>query len=139
MDQTRKKLEWEDAYSVGVLEIDQQHKQMFAIINELIDAIGTDVKKERLVEIINSLVEYKKNHFATEEKYFKEFNFEGAAEHISAHKKFEEDLLKIQEECKDDVVMLAFELIDFIEDWLISHLMTMDQKYKKCFNEHGLK
>lgn len=139
MNQARKKLEWEDIYSVGVLEIDQQHQQLFAIINELVDEIGHNVKKERLIEIINSLVEYKKIHFATEEKYFKEFNFEGAPEHLLAHKQFEEGLSKIQEEYKDDIIMFAFELIDYIEDWLISHLMNMDQKYKQCFNEHGLK
>jgi hemerythrin len=33
----------------------------------------------------------------------------------------------------------AFDLIDFLEDWLINHLLDMDQKYKKCFHDHGLK
>ena len=45
----------------------------------------------------------------------------------------------MRERNKDDVTALAFELVDYLEDWLIDHLQTKDQEYKQCFLEHGLK
>ena len=134
-----KKLEWEEKYSVEVEEIDNQHKRMFAVINELMDLISTNTPEEHLGEITDGLINYKKFHFATEEKYFKEFNYEGAEEHIQKHKEFNDKLSLLREKYPKNTIDFAFELVDFLEDWLINHLMVVDQKYKECFHEHGLK
>lgn len=139
MNSLRPKLEWEEKYSVGVLEIDNQHKKLFEVINEIMDVIGGHFEQEKVNQLINKLLEYKKFHFATEKKYFKEFNYEGAAEHVLEHQKFGEKLASLQEKYKDDLVNFSFALIEFLEDWLINHLMNEDQKYKECFASHGLK
>ena len=39
---------------------------------------------------------------------------------------------------KNNEIEISFELIDFLEDWWIYHLQNQDQKYVKCFKEHGL-
>lgn len=134
-----KKLEWSEEYSVGVKLIDDQHKKMFEVINQLVDTLSSKPTKEKLGEIIKALLEYKKFHFATEEKYFDEFNYEGAEEHKAAHIKFGERLSEISTKYGDDTIGLAYELVDFLEDWLLDHLMTEDQKYKECFLSHGLR
>jgi hemerythrin-like metal-binding protein len=133
------KLEWEDKYSVGVAEIDGQHKKMFDTINQLINVVSVNPTKEALVPIIEALVEYKEFHFATEEKYFKEFNYEGAKAHIGVHREFGEKLRNLREKYKDDAMSLTYGLVDFLEDWLLEHLMTKDQEYVECFRSHGLK
>ncbi len=134
-----KKLEWEEKYSVGVEEIDNQHKRMFVVINELLDAISTKSTEENLGHIIESLIQYKIFHFGTEEKYFKEFNYEETDDHVKKHREFNEKLTEMKAKYPTYTVEFAFELIDFLEDWLIDHLMVVDQKYVKCFHEHGLK
>ena len=136
---TTQKLVWEDKYSVGVVEIDNQHKKIFDIINKLLDLISTNAAKESLGGVIESLVAYKTEHFATEEKYFKEFNYEDAEEHVKEHNKFNEKLSEMKSKYPELTIEFAFELIDFLEDWLIIHLMTADQKYRECFKSHGLK
>jgi hemerythrin len=133
------KLIWDEKYSVGVEEIDNQHKHMFATINNLLEIINTNTAGEKLDEIINALVEYKKLHFETEEKYFKEFNYEGAEEHEAKHNEFTKKFGELRKEYPENSIEFAFKLVDFLEDWLIDHLMTMDQKYVKCFHDHGLK
>ena len=134
-----KKIEWEEKYSVGVEEIDNQHKKMFAAINELLDSLEASNTNEHIENIIKSLVEYKMFHFATEEKYFKEFNYDGAEDHIAKHHEFNEKLKALQEKYPVYEPAFAYELIDFLEDWLIDHLMVVDQQYVKCFHDHGLK
>jgi hemerythrin len=134
-----KKLEWGDDYSVGVKILDDQHKKMFATINELLEAINTNTPQEHVDNIIKNLIDYKIFHFETEEKYFKEFNYEGAEEHIAKHREFNEKLNALINKYPEANLEFAFVLIDFLEDWLLDHLMVMDQKYKECFKEHGLK
>lgn len=134
-----KRLEWEEKYSVGVEEIDNQHKQMFETINELLESIDNGTTEEHIGNVIDSLVKYKMIHFATEEKYFKEFNYEGAEEHIANHGEFSKKLDLLKEKYKTTSVEFAFELVDFLEDWLIYHLSNTDQMYVNCFKSHGLK
>ncbi|MCX6712073.1 MAG: bacteriohemerythrin [Candidatus Vogelbacteria bacterium] len=134
-----KKLDWDDKYSVGVEEIDKQHKQMFVTINELLDIIHANKPIEHLQSVIDGLVAYKVFHFATEERYFKEFNYEETEDHMAKHREFNERLTALQAKYPTFSLEFAFELIDFLEDWLVDHLMTVDQKYVKCFHDHGLK
>ena len=133
------RLEWNDEYSVGVVELDDQHKKMFATINELLEAISSGHTEEHLDGIVNFLIKYKMFHFSTEEKYFKEFNYDGAEEHIAKHKEFNDKLNSLKEKYPKYTNEFAFELVDFLEDWLIGHLLTTDHKYIKCFHDHGLK
>lgn len=139
MNLKKPKLEWEEKYSVGVSVIDSQHQMMFGIINELIEAIDTRTNEERLDKIIASIVQYKDLHFQTEEKYFKEFNYPEAPAHIAEHEGFKKKIAELKEKCSADKNEFAFQLVDFLEDWLIDHLMNVDQKYKACFTAHGLK
>lgn len=134
-----KKLEWEEQYSVGVKELDDQHKRMFATINKLMEIINSGKTEEDLGSIIESLINYKIFHFATEEKYFKEFNYEGAEEHIQKHQEFNTKLISLKEKYPTYTIEFAFDLVNFLEDWLIGHLMITDRKYIECFHEHGLK
>lgn len=136
--QNTEKLAWKDEYSVKVKEIDDQHKQLFEIINNLISILNTAPKEDKIVEIVKTIVTFKEVHFATEEKYFTQFHFEGASEHIAAHKTFGEKVAAIQLEHQGDTISFAFALVDFLEDWLIGHLMHMDQQYVECFAKNGL-
>lgn len=133
------KLQWEDKYSVGVKAIDDQHKTMFETINTLVDVLASVPQKADVDNIIQRLVEYKKFHFQTEEKYFDEFNYEGSEEHKQKHREFNQNLEALVKKHGDDSISMAFELVDFLENWLLDHLMTEDQRYVECFTSHGLK
>lgn len=77
-------------------------------------------------------------HFGTEEKYFKEFYYQGADDHIEAHKKFAEKLVEIKDKYGRNELRLSLELIAFMSDWLVSHISDMDRKYIDTFHNNGL-
>jgi hemerythrin len=133
------KLEWEDSYSVGVQEIDEQHKKLFSIINELLKAVDEKKSDDNFSSIIEELVNYKTYHFQTEEKYFKLFNYEETDKHIASHRFFNDELGKIVEKHHKYDIYFAYDLVEFLENWLVDHLMVEDQKYKQCFSDNGLK
>jgi hemerythrin len=134
------KFVWHESYGLHIKQIDDQHKRLISTIGKLSDAITDQRVKQELVGIFDEIFEYTKIHFATEEKYFDEFKYEGAREHIAAHRGFTgkaENLHKRMHE--DNKFQISLELVAMLEMWLADHLITMDKKYEKCFHEHGLR
>ncbi len=134
-----KRFLWSDEYNFGIIEIDTQHQYFVSIINELYDAILSLEVRDKLNAIFIKLVNYAVEHFATEEKYFAKFNYAGAEEHIAKHEEMKAKIAELQKKIKEDDFKLSFDLIDFLEGWLVDHLAVMDRKYVECFKANGLK
>jgi hemerythrin len=98
-----------------------------------------DEAKE-LEEVLEELVEYAEHHFKTEEKYFKEFDYVGAEEHIIEHGIFRNQIAEFRKSFHENFNRkeLADDLVELLDDWLVRHVIEMDQKYVQCFREHGL-
>lgn len=129
---------WKDEYSVGVQLIDEQHKMFVGIINEMYAAIQEKKGNIVLKDIFNQLVAYTQFHFQTEERYFDEFNYDGSVEHKAAHQALIKQVTDLQGK-EAEIMEDPFKLFDFLEDWLVEHIMGMDKRYGPCFNQHGLK
>lgn len=126
---------WKEEYSVNVKQLDDQHKFFLGIMDKCYEAIQ---EKKELKKTINELIEYADLHFKTEERYFDEFQYDGAAEHKQAHQDLRDKIKLILLKNEADQTKKAFEFLDFLEDWLVDHLANMDKKYTYCFNKHGL-
>ncbi|MFA6193851.1 MAG: bacteriohemerythrin [Parcubacteria group bacterium] len=133
------KIEWKDEYSVGVEEIDDQHKYFISLLNDLNNAIVAGKSREELKDLFRLIPDYAERHFATEEKYFDEFNYEGAAEHKQKHQEMRDEIKRIENTEGGKEIDFYGSIVYFLKDWLEDHLAQMDQKYEKCFAEHGLK
>jgi len=84
------------------------------------------------------LEKYVQYHFGTEEKYFREFNYIYADEHIHAHREFEKKLIELKERFSIDKNKVTADLISFMFDWLTNHIQTLDRKYIESFRQNGL-
>lgn len=133
------KIEWSDKYSVGVEMFDDQHKVFFGIINDLYASIIERKEREVLGDIFDQLLKYMDFHFETEERYFDEFHYEHATEHREAHQRLTERLLELRARWETGTLDNPYEVLDFLEDWLVEHIMGMDRQYHDCFLAHGLK
>ena len=132
-------MEWLEEYSVKVKEIDDQHKKLIDMINELYQASkeyrGQDVQKA----VIDKILDYATTHFETEENYMRMFKFPGYEEHKSEHEKFTAKALDLQKRSREEGFILSLEILKFLRDWLADHLIGTDKKYVDFFQEHGLK
>jgi hemerythrin-like metal-binding protein len=129
---------WLPECSVGVKEIDEQHKQLISIMNTLFNSIDDLVGEKTLKDIINQIVAYAQYHFATEEKYFDLFNYEHTEEHKASHKKLLAHVSNFLSLPHKSIKQASLDLLDYLQDWMNEHLLYEDKKYTKCFNEHGL-
>ena len=87
-------IEWKNEFSLGISEIDEQHKKILAIINKLHDLFSDKNHQDfkEISRIIKELADYAIYHFQTEEKYFQLFGYEGAEEHIRIHNQYREKI-----------------------------------------------
>jgi len=132
-------INWTDNLSVGVKVSDDQHKKLIDLINKLNDAMRVGRSKEVISEIIAGLANYTVTHFATEEKYFDQFGYPGAASHKREHNDFVKKVSDFKEGFDKGNLMLSIDITKFLRDWLVKHIQGTDKKYTSFFNEHGLK
>lgn len=130
-------INWTKEMSVGVREIDAQHQYFVGMLNELYQAYYFHTKLN-LAEAIKKLVDYANLHFKTEEKYFDLYQFEGAAEHKLVHQELLAKVAEFVARFEKGETDIVGQLVEFLENWLTDHLIVMDKKYTRCFNEHGL-
>lgn len=131
-------IEWNESYSVGIKEIDLQHKKLVSYINQLHDAMKNGKSKEIINTILNGLVDYTKDHFNTEEKYMKKFNYIGYVKHKNIHDGFVQKVVMFKSKFDKGTESISIDLMHFLSDWLIKHIKGTDKKYTECFNKHGL-
>jgi hemerythrin-like metal-binding protein len=130
---------WKEEYKMNIKEIDKQHEYFVSLLNKLYIAIIDFQTQDNLGLILDELIVYAVDHFKTEEKYFDKFHFIGAEEHKKEHQMLKERLLDFKLKFTQDKAKISFELIDFLESWLVDHLDNMDKKYVECFHVNGLK
>ena len=122
------KLQWTQDLSVGVEEIDSQHKELFDTINNLDSAMKQGSAKEEVVRLIEFLDKYVIIHFGAEEKYMIDYNYAGYALHKTKHdwfkKEFSDIRIKLDAEgITPDVIMLSNNLLI---TWFSNHIRSID-------------
>ncbi len=132
-------IQWSNALSVKVKEIDDQHVKLIQMINNLDSAMQAGEGKNKVGEILTQMVNYARGHFALEEQYFEKFGYPDAPAHKAAHQKFIAEVVKFQQDFNSGTLGLSIKVLSFLSDWLRNHIMGVDQKYSAFFNEKGLK
>lgn len=121
---------WDDSFSVGVEEIDEQHRRWIEIINELHDSImDRTVSVKTTDRILCAMIDYAHFHFAFEEDYLKKINYPDLKKHHYQHEFFTKNLVaKLQEERAGGLVMNT-EVMRILMNWLQEHIQEEDMKY----------
>ncbi len=131
-------IEWNDEkLSVKVGMIDRQHKKMVGIINELDNAIEAKQEKELLAGLLIKLVHYTYYHFATEEKYFKKYEYPEIAIHKAQHDQLRAQVAALDDRYYKGDKMITTEIMDLLNDWLFDHIIGSDRKFGSFLNEKG--
>ncbi len=119
---------WSETMSTGIAEIDEQHRTLIGMLNDLHDAMISGQGGGKASGIVERLVEYAMTHFDLEERLMAT----AAASELAAHKAEHEDFKKrigvFKREVPDWGVFVSMDMIVFLRDWLTNHIMEMDRK-----------
>ncbi|MDH5785551.1 MAG: bacteriohemerythrin [Chromatiales bacterium] len=132
-------VEWDNAYSVEIQEIDEQHKRLIDIMNELYGALASKSHRDDIGIVLDELVEYTKIHFAVEETLMRIFHYEGYDQHKQIHDNIVRRVLEYQEKFRSGDNKVGMELLMFLKDWLFDHINKIDKAYVETFIKGGAK
>jgi len=123
---------WSAAYSVGIKLIDDQHKDLFNLVNDMYNHVNNDDEKaERAYfqDVIRQVVDYIQMHFATEEEIMKGTKFQGYTGHKRVHDSFILSVVNILKKFEDGKKVSLIYFTNFIKDWILTHIAIKDKQY----------
>jgi hemerythrin len=122
-------IKWNDTYSVQIKEIDDQHKKLIQMINDLHNAMSEGRGKLIVAQILDDLIDYTKTHFKTEEVMMEKCSYPSFRTHKEAHDILTQKVLDIQSRFQTGQVVVTIEVMNFLKDWLTQHILEMDKLY----------
>jgi len=131
-----KVVNWSDAYRIGLAEIDDQHMALVDLINDLWAAIAANVPNAESGKILERLEHYTITHFAAEETMMLTIAYPDFDDHQRAHRSF---VARLQEQKvrHQRGEKLGLDILHFLRDWLVNHILVNDKAYATYYAEQN--
>lgn len=127
--------EMKDEYLTGIEFIDNEHRRLFEIANEVYELSVNEFiadKYDNIKDVLRELREYTKLHFTHEEEYMKSINYKKMFSQIIEHKEFVDKLDELDidslDENSDEMIS---EILEFLTNWLVNHILYSDKQIGK--------
>lgn len=127
--------DWKAEYNSGINEVDNQHRKLFALADELYDIVNRKDSfdyHDEIQRVFCELSDYTVYHFQYEEKLMKQagYDFHTLVAHCTEHDEF---IRKIKKVAQDDLDkkqrQVVLDVIMFVVDWIEKHILGSDRKY----------
>jgi hemerythrin-like metal-binding protein len=129
---------WDAKFSVGISEIDRQHKALMDMANELKYELDGKRSIKTARQILKGLIDYTATHFSYEEQLMDQADYHEVEQHKALHKKLVEDVLRYNERIERGDDNVLNELMAFIKKWLVEHIQKTDKKLGAHLQDQGL-
>lgn len=129
-------VEWSKNLETGVAFVDTDHKILINLLNQVHDCIDQCEESTILGSILDALVEYTDYHFLREEKMMELSGYIGLDDHRNIHRNLNNQVRTVYDEYQADPWTVdAVDVRDFLNSWLIDHIMGHDFAYRdSCIN-----
>ncbi len=125
-------LEWTKALSVGVEEIDDQHRELFRRATRLLEGLRRG-EPEEIGDLVDFLHEYAVTHFGAEEALMRTTRYSGYLRHKAEHDRFISDLIALGRELtqRGPGAFFALKVNHWLVEWLKDHVSGTDAELGK--------
>jgi hemerythrin-like metal-binding protein len=118
---------WDHSYETGINSIDQDHKQLVNLINDLYEAMQDGSGGALLLPIFSALRHYTETHFTREEGYMIKCDAPGQENHLQEHKRMVAKLADLEDRHRRGEAAISLQTLNFLRDWLKNHICRVDQ------------
>ncbi|MFA5904307.1 MAG: bacteriohemerythrin [Desulfobacula sp.] len=132
---TMELMPWRSSLKTGIEEIDTQHKELVRLINLLHKAMKQQKGVKEAGGILSDLAKYTVFHFGFEEEQFTKFRYPETGNHKKIHKELVGKVIAFQADFENGKATVTMDLMDFLVDWLKSHIMKTDMAYVPFLKE----
>ncbi|MGI9261477.1 MAG: bacteriohemerythrin [Woeseiaceae bacterium] len=121
-------IEWKDEFSVGVTAVDLEHRDLIDLINDLHALMGEGATHQQVTSSLGEVFAQISAHFALEERYMRETEYEHFPSHKDDHEKLLDEIRDIMDRVEDDGSFDEDRLSKELEHWFTEHFKTHDAK-----------
>ena len=129
-------LKWRDEYSIGVEQIDHQHKHVFSLVARFKETVSDEAGVDEIGRIVEELMAYTREHFAAEETLQARHHYPGFDEHREMHADLIERVEEFRERVRITDSYVNLDLVSFLRDWLVNHIQEEDRKIGEHISQH---
>ena len=127
-------IKWDNKYQTGYKRIDDQHRELVNIINDLYETgvvgdLSNEYVRRSFNAIIKRTIDYATYHFSYEEKIMKAINYSISKDHISKHRAFSIKVVEEVDKYENGDNLVIEDFINFLKNWLINHIIVEDKKF----------
>jgi hemerythrin-like metal-binding protein len=126
---------WNDDLSVGSTFIDNDHRRLIDLLNDLYNAVGEGRGPDLVGPVLNELVQYTQEHFKREEFVMRDMRYAEFSAHKREHENLTIKVLALRKRYADGETKLSVELLIFLYNWLFNHIMRVDKKLAQAIEE----
>ena len=120
-------IQWDDRLNTGLTIVDQQHRRLIELINQLFQCMKDGGDRMLLGNIIDELVDYTVTHFRTEEDLMRKTKYAGFDQHKQIHAQFVDKVGNYMSKLKNGERLAPADVYKFLKDWLIDHIEKQDR------------
>jgi hemerythrin len=132
---------WDEKYATGIELIDNQHKELFSLTNELFRACmsGEEKLKGIFTETMGRMVDYVRFHFGAEQVLLQTIKYPDYQEHKKQHDKLIRDILETVNAHNKGEKFVPNQFVRTMRDWILSHIALADKQYAVYISEQRKK
>jgi hemerythrin len=131
-------IKWRESYGTGVLSMDDQHRKIIDLINELYKNIRQEESSRSVEDVLADMMKYAEEHLQAEENLLKTNDFPDCDEHISKHQSYRERLTGLMAESTNDPDATVKSTYAFLRQWWMGHIVDEDKKYGEFLTGKGV-
>ena len=133
-------LTWNDhRHSVGISSIDQQHRQMVALVNALNDAIAHNRRWEEVQQMLEELLRFTATHFAHEETLMRDYGFPQLKQHEAEHQALIAHATNLLRKITPNRPVRVAIASAYLTDWAEHHILHSDKEVGQFLADKGMK
>ncbi|MDR3580831.1 MAG: bacteriohemerythrin [Oryzomonas sp.] len=124
-------ISWDETLRVGIDVIDEHHRYLFDLANELIGIVAKKLELRAVGRLLSALEQYAQVHFHAEERMMEHYGYADLEQQKHQHQQFTDRLLEFRKEFHDNPLLVQFEAMAYLREWLEVHIRHEDARLKE--------
>ena len=124
-------IEWKTEFEVGNPDVDHEHQEIIALINDLHEAMSGENASISVMDFLGEIYAHVAAHFALEEKIMRTNRYDQYADHKSDHERLLDELRDIMDDYEENAYFSDKEFASHVERWFTEHFKTKDARLHK--------
>ena len=129
-------LEWKTEYSVGIASVDDEHREMIGLINDVYSKLGASPDPESIEDCLEDIFHTISMHFALEERIMRDAGYEEYENHKEDHEDLLDEIRDLMDAFLADAENGGRLLKERLSAWFAKHFASFDARLHGKLGPH---